>query len=55
MIGILLAAIIELVPGVVTTTPGGIGAKSPSDKYLAPGAKVWFTGTAKGRVWIYVE
>lgn len=37
------------------TCTSGVGAKSPSDKYLAPGAKVWFTGTAKGRVWIYVE
>ena len=37
------------------TCSSGIGAKSPSDKYFAPGAKVWFTGTAKGRVWLYVE
>ena len=37
------------------TCSSGIGAKSPEDKWIAPGAKVWFTGTAKGRVWIYVE
>lgn len=37
------------------TCTSGVGAKSPSDKYLAPGAKVWFTGTANGRVWLYVE
>ena len=37
------------------TCSSGIGAKSPSDKWIAPGAKVWFTGTAKGRVWLYIE
>ncbi len=37
------------------TCSSGTGAKSPEDKWIAPGAKVWFTGTAKGRVWIYVE
>lgn len=37
------------------TCSSGIGAKSPSDKWLAPGAKVWFTGTAKGRVWLYID
>lgn len=37
------------------TCSSGIGSKSPSDKWLAPGAKVWFTGTAKGRVWLYIE
>ncbi len=37
------------------TCSGGIGSKSPEDKWIAPGAKVWFTGTANGRVWIYVE
>ncbi len=37
------------------TCSSGIGAKSPSDKWLAPGAKVWFTGTANGRVWLYIE
>lgn len=37
------------------TCDSGIGAKSPSDKWLAPGAKVWTTGTAKGRVWIYIK
>ena len=37
------------------TCSSGIGSKSPEDKWIAPGAKVWFTGTAKGRVWIYVE
>ncbi|MBR2837414.1 MAG: hypothetical protein IKE55_01380 [Kiritimatiellae bacterium] len=37
------------------TCSSGIGAKSPSDKWLAPGAKVWFTGTAKGRVFLYIE
>ena len=37
------------------TCESGIGAKSPSDKWLAPSAKVWFTGTAKGRVWVYIK
>ena len=37
------------------TCSSGIGAKSPSDKWIAPGAKVWFTGTAKGRVWLYID
>lgn len=37
------------------TCSSGIGAKSPSDKWLAPGAKVWFTGTAKGRVWLFID
>ena len=37
------------------TCSDGIGAKSPADAWIAPGAKVWFTGTAKGRVWIYVK
>ena len=37
------------------TCSGGIGSKSPEDKWISPGAKVWFTGTANGRVWIYVE
>ena len=37
------------------TCSSGIGAKSPEDKWIAPGAKVWFTGTANGRVWLYVE
>ena len=37
------------------TCSSGVGAKSPEDKWIAPGAKVWFTGTAKGRVWIYVK
>lgn len=37
------------------TCEDGIGAKSPSDKWLAPNAKVWFTGTAKGRVWLYIK
>lgn len=80
MIGILLAAIIELTPGAAFVAPGGklahvetvelapvtnttytltcssgIGSKSPEDKWIAPGAKVWFTGTAKGPVWLYIE
>ena len=37
------------------TCSSGIGAKSPTDKWIAPGAKVWFTGTAKGPVWLYIE
>ena len=37
------------------TCSSGVGAKSPEDKWLAPGAKVWYTGTAKGRVWLYIE
>ena len=37
------------------TCSSGIGSKSPEDKWIAPGAKVWFTGTANGRVWLYVE
>lgn len=37
------------------TCSSGAGAKSPSDKWIAPGAKVWFTGTAKGRVWLYIK
>lgn len=104
MIGLLLAAIIELTPGAAFVAPGGklahveavstvaagtvsvmsevrietnavetvelapvtntidtltcssgIGSKSPEDKWIAPGAKVWFTGTAKGPVWLYIE
>lgn len=92
MIGILLAAIIELTPGAAFVAPGGklahveavstvaagtvsvmsevrietnavetltcssgIGSKSPEDKWIAPGAKVWFTGTTKGPVWLYIE
>ena len=37
------------------TCSSGVGAKSPSDKWIAPGAKVWFTGTANGRVWLYID
>lgn len=37
------------------TCTNGIGAKSPSDKWIPPGAWVWFTGTAKGLVWLYIE
>lgn len=37
------------------TCVSGVGAKSPEDKWIAPGAKVWYTGTAKGRVWIYLK
>jgi hypothetical protein len=37
------------------TCSSGIGSKSPEDKWIAPGAKVWFTGTAKGPVWLYIE
>ena len=37
------------------TCSSGVGAKSPEDKWIAPGAKVWFTGTAKGRVWLYIK
>ena len=36
------------------TCSGGVGSKSPEDKWLAPGSKVWFTGTVS-RVWLYVE
>lgn len=37
------------------TCSSGLGAKSPTDKWVAPGAKVWFTGTAKGRVFLYID
>jgi len=37
------------------TCTNGIGSKSPEDKWIAPGAKVWFTGTAEGPVWLYIE
>ena len=37
------------------TCSSGVGAKSPSDKWIAPGAKVWFTGTANDRVWLYID
>ncbi len=37
------------------TCASGIGGSSPEDKWIPRGAKVWFTGTAKGRVWLYIE
>ncbi len=37
------------------TCASGVGSSSPEDTWLPPGAKVWFTGTAKGRVWLYIE
>ena len=40
---------------ITLTCSSGVGAKSPSDKWIAPGAKVWFTGTANGRVWLYID
>lgn len=36
------------------TCSSGVGAKSPEDKWVAPG-KVWFEGTAKGRVFLFLE
>ena len=37
------------------TCTNGVGATSPDDGWFAPGAKVWFTGTANGRVWLFIE
>lgn len=37
------------------TCADGVGTNSPSDAWIAPGAKVWFEGTAKGRVWLFTR
>ena len=37
------------------TCSSGSGAKSPSDAWVAPQSKIWWTGTAKGRVWAFIE
>ena len=39
------------------TCSGGLGYAAPSGAgaYIAPGEKVGWSGTAKGRVWLFIE
>ena len=37
------------------TCSGGVGSKDPTGKYIFPGDKVFFTGTATGKVEIILE
>ena len=37
------------------TCSAGYGANSPENAWIPPGAKVWFEGTARGRVWLFTR
>ena len=41
----------------VEIAAGGLGYAAPSGAgaYIAPGEKVGWSGTAKGRVWLFIE
>lgn len=41
--------------GTTVTCSGGIGSLTPENAWIAPGDRLFWTGTAKGRVLLYLE